>query len=361
MSENLLISLVIGGVLLAIILVFGLNKKKKPTPSQPCEIPGPKSTDISQDIVKAGSFKNYVEQVHDEFDSDLVQFWLNKEHQVVSVRDPAVVSKLLKIGSRPRFLFKFLEGVLGEENFQVMDGENAKECRKMFNQGLTHKALCMNYETMMKEVNEKLKKFREMKTFSYQMQDEMLDLSLKIAVKTIVGKKVPIDDLFVFSEYREAFGNIMQLSLQQQYAKLNEEEQEVLQKSCEFIDNATADMIAHVEKSTPNDTKTLLDVLALENDPKTGEPFTKEMKSSHVKGYLMAAYHTSIVGLSWAIFALTQHKEVLKKAQMEIDNIVQHFPNSSCEYYPTLDLLGKMTYCEQVINESMRIFTPGLF
>ena len=364
-NTDIVASLLLGVCFLAIWFFFFSSNKhsnKKGTISQ---LPGPETKDLASQIAKQG-MKGFVEMLHNKYDSDVIQFYLSPENHVISVRDPKILNSLLKVGSRPKFLFQFLEPIIGKDNFQVEDGENAKKARKMFNQNLTHHSLSANYETLMQDVNEKLEKFRELsqeKPFVYEMQSEMLDVFLKLGVRTFVGKNVPMEKLVDLSLYRQSFFNVIALSFQQQYGKLSDWEIETFSKSLDYIDRATDRLVQYVREHKSiedDDRKTLLSVLTFENDYKTGEPFTKEKVYSHLKGYLMAAYHTIVVGLSWTLFALTQHSDVLKKARKEIDELALDYPNDSQEkFYPTFKMLDLMTYTTQVINESLRLFTPG--
>jgi len=69
---------------------------------------------------------------------------------------------------------------------------------------------------------------------------------------------------------------------------------------------------------------------------------------------MLAAYHTTAVVMTWTIFELTQHPEIQRKVQQEIDSTL----NGAL---PNFENLDKFPYLMQVIKESMRVHTPGPF
>ena len=88
---------------------------------------------------------------------------------------------------------------------------------------------------------------------------------------------------------------------------------------------------------------------------------------SLLAAYLLAAYHTSIVGVTWTLLLLCQHPEEQQKVQylhkriliffkviVEVDEVLKG-------RVPDIQDLDKLEYLGQVIKESMRIYTPGPF
>eukprot|EP01116_Phalansterium_solitarium_P017373 TRINITY_DN4261_c0_g1_i2.p2 TRINITY_DN4261_c0_g1~~TRINITY_DN4261_c0_g1_i2.p2 ORF type:complete len:198 (+),score=64.68 TRINITY_DN4261_c0_g1_i2:980-1573(+) len=71
--------------------------------------------------------------------------------------------------------------------------------------------------------------------------------------------------------------------------------------------------------------------------------------------WIVGAYHTSVVALSWTMFCLAQHPDVQAKVRAEVDALL---PKGRS---PAYDDLERLPYTTQVVKESMRLFTPGPF
>lgn len=66
---------------------------------------------------------------------------------------------------------------------------------------------------------------------------------------------------------------------------------------------------------------------------------------------LIAGHDTSTALLSWALYLVGQHPTVMQKIQDEVDNILGVEP-------PRFEQLSKLTYLDQVINETLRLYPP---
>jgi cytochrome P450 len=69
---------------------------------------------------------------------------------------------------------------------------------------------------------------------------------------------------------------------------------------------------------------------------------------------IIAGHDTSTALLSWALYLMGKHPDVMRQAQAEIDEALGdgHAP-------PTLEQLGRLTFLEQVINETLRLYPPA--
>lgn len=66
---------------------------------------------------------------------------------------------------------------------------------------------------------------------------------------------------------------------------------------------------------------------------------------------LIAGHDTSTASLSWALYLLGQHPDVMAQAQHEIDNSLGDAP-------PNPENTRELTYLTQVINETLRLYPP---
>ena len=65
----------------------------------------------------------------------------------------------------------------------------------------------------------------------------------------------------------------------------------------------------------------------------------------------IAGHDTSTALLSWVLYLLSSHPDVLSRAQAEIDRVLGSAP-------PDLNHLSELRYLEQVVNETLRLYPP---
>ena len=86
---------------------------------------------------------------------------------------------------------------------------------------------------------------------------------------------------------------------------------------------------------------------------KDGEPFTDRDLLDEIMTLIIAGFETSAGTLNWAWYLLAGHPNVTDRAVEEAQ--------SGCEADQNLtrEVLATMTYLEQAINETMRLYPPG--
>jgi cytochrome P450 len=83
-----------------------------------------------------------------------------------------------------------------------------------------------------------------------------------------------------------------------------------------------------------------------------GEGLTREELMGHLTTLFTAGHETSAAALTWTLFLLAQHPEVMHDLMDELDGVLHGGA-------PTLEDLGKLPLMDWVINESLRLFPPG--
>jgi cytochrome P450/NADPH-cytochrome P450 reductase len=91
----------------------------------------------------------------------------------------------------------------------------------------------------------------------------------------------------------------------------------------------------------------LLDIMLEQKDPETGAQLSLENIRYQLITLLIAGHETTSGMLSFTIYELLQHEDVLQKAKSEIDRVLGGRP-------PTYEDLPKLTYLDQVLKESLR-------
>ena len=86
-------------------------------------------------------------------------------------------------------------------------------------------------------------------------------------------------------------------------------------------------------------------------DPESGEPLSWQGVLDETKTLFTAGFETSATMLTWALHELSQHADVAARWHAEIDAVLAGRP-------PTWDDLPRLVYCDQVVQETLRLHPP---
>lgn len=89
-------------------------------------------------------------------------------------------------------------------------------------------------------------------------------------------------------------------------------------------------------------------------DPESGEQLDTENIRHQIITFLIAGHETTSGLLSFTMYLLLKHPEVLKKAQLEVDEVIK---NST----PSYEEVNQLKYIRMILNESLRLWptAPG--
>ena len=114
------------------------------------------------------------------------------------------------------------------------------------------------------------------------------------------------------------------------------------------LDNLVYRLIA--ERRTSGEQKQdLLDMLLKAQDEDTGESMSDKQLRDEIVTMFGAGHETTAITLTWTLYLLSRHPEILRKVQLEVDAALDGRT-------PTLADLPKMPYTLQVFEESMRLY-----
>lgn len=121
------------------------------------------------------------------------------------------------------------------------------------------------------------------------------------------------------------------------------------QRQAAQLETVLQAMIAR--KRTQEDTHDLLALLIHEHD-KEGTTLSNEQLISHAFTLFSAGFATTSAALTWTIFLLGQHPQVYADLLDELTGVLHGEP-------PTIEQLGRLSYLDAVIKESLRLLPPG--
>ncbi|AEI47158.1 cytochrome P450 [Runella slithyformis] len=97
----------------------------------------------------------------------------------------------------------------------------------------------------------------------------------------------------------------------------------------------------------------LLDMLIHTRDEETGETMTDQQVRDEVTTIFMAGHETTANALSWALYLLSKHRDVLHKLREEVKMVLGE------EGMPTFETIRELKYTLQVVQEVMRLYPPA--
>ena len=102
----------------------------------------------------------------------------------------------------------------------------------------------------------------------------------------------------------------------------------------------------------PQGKKDLLTVLL--EAQRSGVPISDELVRDEATTFLLGGHETTAIGLAWVWHLLTQYPEVEQRLAQHLDTELQGRP-------VRFEDLSRLTYLEQVVKESLRLFPPAWY
>lgn len=115
--------------------------------------------------------------------------------------------------------------------------------------------------------------------------------------------------------------------------------------------HAVADQLIAERKQDPrgHEKQDLLSRMLFGKDPKTGKGLSDENIRYQMVTFLIAGHETTSGLLSFALYYLLQHPEIMDKARAEVDRVLG-------EALPSAGNIGQLSYIEQILKETLRIW-----
>ncbi|MBI5915213.1 MAG: cytochrome P450, partial [Bacteroidetes bacterium] len=110
--------------------------------------------------------------------------------------------------------------------------------------------------------------------------------------------------------------------------------------------------LIEARRHDPNPPNDLLTMLLAARDEDTGEAMSDRALRDEAVTLFAAGHETSATALSWTLWLLAQHPDVLQKLRDEVETVLEG-------RMPAFEDLRKLTYTMQVISEGMRLYPPA--
>ena len=124
-----------------------------------------------------------------------------------------------------------------------------------------------------------------------------------------------------------------------------------------FMNKMVDEIVAERRKNTAaaDDKKDMLAAMMTGVDRATGEQLDDVNIRYQINTFLIAGHETTSGLLSYTLYALLKHPDILKKAYEEVDRVL----GPDTEVRPTYQQVTRLTYITQILKEALRLWPPA--
>jgi cytochrome P450 / NADPH-cytochrome P450 reductase len=124
-----------------------------------------------------------------------------------------------------------------------------------------------------------------------------------------------------------------------------------------FMNKMVDEIVAERRRNAAaaEDKKDMLGAMMTGVDRTSGEQLDDVNIRYQINTFLIAGHETTSGLLSYTLYALLKHPDILKKAYEEVDRVLG--PN--CEVRPTYQQVTQLTYITQILKEALRLWPPA--
>jgi len=180
---------------------------------------------------------------------------------------------------------------------------------------------------------------------------EFLRLTQLLAGVLVIGPgfEEDADEMFAISEAIKNSWPVPPRGILAGFRKPSPERARRLEAACSDLDALMQRFIDRQRKAAPEDGGILGMLMAASQ--KEGQPFTDKELRDQVVTLFFAGYETSAASMCWTHYLLGAHPQVRERVLREVDEQLG-------QRTPTGEDLDRLPYLEQVLQESLRIYSP---
>lgn len=183
---------------------------------------------------------------------------------------------------------------------------------------------------------------------------DLSTLTLTIVAKALFGSAISTDEARQVSDALDFMLKLFQRRAMLPLAFLNRlplPSNRAAEAQIEMLNNIIYRIIAERRESGAlgND---LLGMLMAAQDEETGIGMSDRQLRDEAMTLFLAGHETTASHLTWTLWLLDKHPDVLERVLQEIGTVVG-------ERTPQLQDVGNLTYLRAVIDESLRLYPPG--
>jgi cytochrome P450 len=266
--------------------------------------------------------------------------------------NPGYIELVLK--DRETFIksrgFRVLKTLLGE-GLLTAEGESWFWQRRLAQPVFQQKRI-EQYGTIMVEYTDRM-----LQTWqdgeSHDIHVDMMRLTLQIVMKCIFNADVDSGEATVVSNALDVAMHWFESKRRQNFLVWEwfpRPENIHYRQAIAKMDDAIYNLIS-ARRSQTEESTDLLSMLMAARDEETGQQMDDKLLRDEVATLMLAGHETTSNALSWTWMLLSQHPEVRQKLQTELQQVL-------AGRLPKLEDMRHLTYTNQIIKESMRLYPP---
>ena len=286
--------------------------------------------------------------------------------------EPEVIADVLSRANsenyrKPLDLTNIVKPLLGTHNLLVSEGEEHDRARKMLNPAFHFINLQSMVPIMSDETRKAIDSLLLVSSSKGQidLEIQLNSLTLSIIASSAFGQgfeTIPHAKEIMcqtFNEVKETitYRTLRMINQIKFLAELPFWGKDIVDKGAkqvsDFVDQAIADRRSGKSSSLCAG-QDILDLLLSAIDEK-GEPFTDQQIKEEALTFVLAGHETTGNLITWAIYMLMTHNEVLRACRNEVDSVL---PNGMT---PTFEHMGELQVIEAVLYETLRLYPPAPF
>jgi cytochrome P450 len=246
--------------------------------------------------------------------------------------------------------FRVLKTLLGE-GLLTADGESWFWQRRLAQPMFQQKRIDNYGKIMVAYTDRMLQSWHDSET--HDIHADMMRLTLEIVMKCIFNADVDTGEAQAIANALDVAMNWFDSKRRQNFLVWEwfpRPENVRYHQAIAKMDAAIYTLIATRRQQT-EETTDLLSMLMSARDEETGQQMDDKLLRDEVATLMLAGHETTANALSWTLMLLAQHPESRQKLATELQQVLQG-------RLPSIEDLGKLTYTNQVVKESMRLYPP---
>jgi cytochrome P450 len=270
--------------------------------------------------------------------------------------DPEVIMHVLRNNvsnyEKPSSAPGILSPLIGNGILIASGGEHTAK-RRMIQHAFHRGLITQMHQTVQTEVQQLLVHLSEQPRI--EALEQMRLFTFRAISRAIFGQALPVaqsDKLCSqFIEIYSTFSKMVQHPQLGRWYKWNGKLQKTIQMSVAMRKEVVALIAERRANALPDEQPDLLSVLMHATDADTGATMTDTELAEECLTFFVAGHETCSNTLTWLIYVLSKHPDVLEKLRTE----AKQNPEVFHDYNATV----RLPYLNQVINECLRLYPPS--
>ncbi|MBX0297006.1 cytochrome P450 [Haloarcula nitratireducens] len=278
-----------------------------------------------------------------------VVHWTDPSGDVFQLNHPDDIGHVLvhnNTNYRKGEQFQQLLGPLTGNGILNSEGEEWRRNRHLVQPAFHPDRIQTYAEMMTEETGRMLDEWSDGETRS--IHEDMMELTLRIVTRALFGVDIDeyVDDIeTAVNEFLPATSSLPNALLPEDVPLPSRWR---MRRARETLDDVVDDIIRQ-KRADPGGDDVISMLLAAGDED--GQSMSEEQIRDEAITLIVAGHETTAVSLTYTTYLLAQHPEIESKLVDELELVLDN-------EVPTMSDLPELTYTEQVVKESMRLFPP---